>query len=158
MAYNKENNDRIFEEFMGLEPEDEKFIQKQMDIASQIDNCLKVNGWTRKELAEKAGFKSQSQLTDILSGQANPELRTITKIEEALGKDIIVCPDFYEVEMEEKGWVHPNKCVFLTAGAFRRESFEFDDVFMVEDDWQELTVVKYSTANAHHVKKTGTDA
>ncbi len=160
MAYNKEKNDRILEEFLSLESVDEKFIDKQMTIAAQIDNYLKEYGWTQKELAEKAGFKSQSQLTEIMSGHGNPTLRTITNLEEALGKDIIVSPDFYEEELEEKGWIHPEKTVHVTAGAFRSEFFERNDFVVVNTGYEGSIRVKrneYSTADQMHVHKpTGT--
>lgn len=160
MDYNKEKSERILQEFLSLESVDEKYIQKQMDIAAQIDNYLTENGWTQKELAEKAGFKSQSQLTEIMSGQGNPTLRTITKLEEALGKDIIVSPDFYEEELEERGWIHPEKTVHITAGAYRREFFEMNNFIVVNTGFEGCLRAKsnqYSTAEQLHVQKpTGT--
>jgi transcriptional regulator with XRE-family HTH domain len=160
MAYSKEKNDKIYQDFLAIEPTEEKYIQKQMDIAAQIDNYLKENDWTQKELAEKAGFKSQSQLTEIMSGHGNPTLKTITKIEEALGKDVIVSPDFYEEELEERGWIHPEKTVHITAGAFRSELFEMNNFMVVNTGFQSCFRVKrnqYSTAEQLHVQKpTGT--
>lgn len=160
MAYSKEKNDKIYQDFMTIEPTEEKYIQKQMDIAAQIDNYLKENGWTQKELAEKAGFKSQSQLTEIMSGHGNPTLKTITKIEEALGKDVIVSPDFYEEELEERGWVHPEKTVHITAGAFRSEFYEMNDFTTINTKYEGCLHVKrnqYSTVKEMHLHKpTGT--
>lgn len=160
MAYNKEKNDQILKEFLSLESVDEKFIDKQMTIAAQIDKHLTQNGWTQKELAEKAGFKSQSQLTEIMSGNGNPTLRTITKLEEALGKDIIVSPDFYEEELEGKGWIHPEKTIHISAGAFRSEFFEMNNFVVVNTGYEGSFRVRrnqYSTAEQMHVHKpTGT--
>lgn len=91
---------------MSIDSVDEKFIDKQMQIAAQIDNYLKKSSWTQKKLADRAGI-GQSQLSKILAGEANPTLRTIANLEEALGKDIIIGPDFYhgetEPEMEQQG-------------------------------------------------------
>ncbi|MEX2410801.1 MAG: helix-turn-helix transcriptional regulator [Candidatus Paceibacterota bacterium] len=160
MAYNKEKSDKILQEFLSLESVDEKFIDKQMTIAAQIDNYLKENGWTQKELAEKAGFKSQSQLTEIMSGHGNPTLKTITKLEEALGKDIIVSPDFYEEELEEKGWIHPERTVHISAGVFRSESYDLNDFITINPNYEGCFRVKrnqYSTAEEMHLHKpTGT--
>lgn len=161
MAYNKEKNDQILEEFLSLESVDEKFIDKQMTIAAQIDNYLKENGWTQKELAEKAGFKSQSQLTEIMSGHGNPTLKTITRLEEALGKDIIVSPDFYEEKLEEKSRTHPERTVHISAGTFRSEFYEVKDFKAINTNYKGRIQVKknqYSTAKEMHLyKPTGTN-
>jgi transcriptional regulator with XRE-family HTH domain len=66
-------------------------FRKQMDIAAQIDTYLKEKGWTQRQLAEKSGLRP-SQLSKILSGNANPTLRTITNIEEALSCDDYCVP------------------------------------------------------------------
>lgn len=160
MAYSKEKNEKIYQEFMALESVDEKYIQKQMDIAAQIDNYLKENDWSQKELAERAGFKSQSQLTEIMSGHGNPTLKTITKLEEALGKDIIVSPDFYEEELEERGWVHPERTIHISAGAIRSEFYELNDFKAINTNYQgsfSVSKTQYSTVKEMHLHKpTGT--
>lgn len=159
MAYNKEKNDRILNEFLSLETEEEMYIQKQMDIAAQIDTYLRETGWTQNKLAQEAGLRP-SQLSKIMAGEANPTLKTITNIEKALGKDIIVCPEFHEEEMEQKGWIHPEKAVHVTAGAFRSEFFEGNDFVVVNTSYKGSFRVKrneYSTADQMHVHKpTGT--
>lgn len=159
MAYNKKQNDQIWDNFINQPSVDEQFIGKQMDIAAQIDTYLKENGWTRKELANKAGLH-QSQITEIMAGEANPTLRTITKIEEALGKDIIVSPEFYREEMEEEGWVRPDQTVYLSAGAYRTEFFELDEFISIPHEQHGVIRTKrnqYSTASQMHIyKATGT--
>lgn len=159
MAYNKEKNEAILNDFLSGETEDKKFIQKQMDIAAQIDTYLKENGWTRKDLAEKAGLH-QSQITEIMAGEANPTLRTITKIEEALEEDIIVSPEFYKEEMEEKGWIRPDQTVYITAGTYRTEFFELDDFISIQKEQHGVIRTKrnqYNTASQMHIyKATGT--
>jgi transcriptional regulator with XRE-family HTH domain len=158
MAYDKRQTDKIWNEFISGKGEDEKFIQKQMDIAAQIDNYLKENGWTQKRLADKAGLRP-SQLSQILAGEANPTLKTIASIEEALGRDIIVCPDFHEEDMEEQGRLHPGKSTFVTAGSYRVEVFESHEVVIPAKDWQEPIHARrkqYSSASEYHLKPTGT--
>jgi transcriptional regulator with XRE-family HTH domain len=113
MAYNKEYNERVFQDFLNLESDDERLIGKQMDIAAQIDNYLKKSGWTRKKLAGESGLRA-SQITDILSGNANPTLSTLIKLEEAMNEDIIVCPDFYKEDLRADGWLHPQQSVNLS--------------------------------------------
>mgnify|MGYP005845600689 CR=1 FL=1 len=159
MAYNKEKNDLILKKFLSLESEEEMYIQKQMDIAAQIDTYLKETGWTQNKLAGEAGLRP-SQLSKIMAGEANPTLKTITNIEKALGKDIIVCPEFYEEELEEKGWIHPEKAIHLSAGAFRSEIFEGNNLVVVNTVYEGSLRVKrnqYSTAEQMHIQKsTGT--
>ena len=158
MAYDKEQNDKIWSEFINGKGEDEKFIQKQMDIAAQIDNYLKENGWTREELAARAELH-QSQVTEILAAQANPTLRTITKIEEALGKDVIVSPDFYEEDLEERGWQRPGTDISVSAGEYKTVITGIDTEFLLIDNWEGEVKVKrqqYESANVYPLRPTGT--
>lgn len=158
MAYDKNQNDQIWNEFISGKGEDEKFIQKQMDIAAQIDNYLKEKNWTQKKLADEAGLRP-SQLSKIMAGEANPTLRTITNIEEALGKDIIVSPDFYEEDLKEKGWLHPGKVTFVSSGSYQTEVFECHELVTLASDWQQPIRVnrkQYSSASEYHLKPTGT--
>jgi len=158
MAYDKQKNEQILDEFLSLESVDEKHIQKQMDIAAQIDNYLAEKGWSRKKLAEESGLY-KSQITEILSGTANPTLRTITKLEEALGEDIIVSPDFFKQDMEEDGWINPNAKISLSAGSYRKEVFESEETIAASSETKSSYRVKrnqYSTASNYHLKRTGT--
>ncbi|MBN2412804.1 helix-turn-helix transcriptional regulator [candidate division KSB1 bacterium] len=72
-------------------PETKKLVQKQDEIAVLINSILQQKGLTQKEFAKKTGMK-ESQLSKILSGNANMTLKTISKIEAALGEDIISIP------------------------------------------------------------------
>lgn len=157
MAYHKKKNDQIWDNYINREPVDEKIIGKQMDIAAQIDKYLKEIGWTQKQLAEKAGLRP-SQLSKILAGDANPTLRTITNIEEALGKDILVCPEFYEKDLVEKGWIHPGQATVLSANTFQREVFSVESVTTLVTDRVESFRAhpkNYSTAEKQHPKPAG---
>lgn len=79
-----------------------RFIRKQMDIAAQIDTFLRQTNWTQKNLAAESGLRP-SQISQLLSGDANPTIKTIVAIEEALGKDVIVCPEFLKKTCSTKG-------------------------------------------------------
>lgn len=80
-----------------------RFIKKQMDIAAQIHELLEKKGWTQKELSEKSGIPEQT-LSTIRSGHANPTLKTLVNIEEALDTDIIVAPKFYKKDLNRNGF------------------------------------------------------
>lgn len=125
MAYNKQENDRIFQNFLETSHTNERLIAKQMDLAAQIDNYLKKSGWTRKKLAEQSGLQP-SQITEILSGDANPTLHTIVKLEEAFNKSIIVCPDLHKEDLRNDGWLHPEETVNLVSDQSHSEKFKED--------------------------------
>lgn len=136
MDYNKRVNDRIADDFFALESEDSKFISKQMEIAAQIDNYLKETGWSQRELAERAGLRP-SQISQILNGSSNPGLRTITRIEEALGRDVVVCPDFHEEALEDIGWLRPeDDGIYTPNSELEVESNDSLSVIAISGDWQ----------------------
>lgn len=65
-----------------------RFVSKMLDIADRIHEILEAKGMSQKDLAKALG-KSESEISKWLSGTHNLELKTITKIEEALGEDIL---------------------------------------------------------------------
>jgi transcriptional regulator with XRE-family HTH domain len=156
MTYDKRQNETIWNEFISTEPVDEKFIDKQMQIAAQIDNYLKEKGWTQKQLAEKAGLRP-SQLSQILAAEANPTLRTLTSLEEALGKDIIVSPDFYEEDLEEIRWERPVNQLSVSPDAFGTVLVETESTTTViqwEDNFQ-VKSKQFERAKVYQLKPTG---
>ncbi|TVQ81040.1 MAG: XRE family transcriptional regulator [Flavobacteriales bacterium] len=157
MDFNKELNDQIWEEFSAPSTTDTYFIGKQMDIAAQIDTCLKEKGWTQKHLAELAGLKP-SQLSKILSGNANPTLRTITNIEEALECDVIVCPEFYEESLVDNGWFRPGQRISLAANNYRKYTITDEEQIHVGNTWgtpMSINSQQYEKASsASHYKLT----
>lgn len=101
----KKKTKQIREEFKQLESPNARLIDKQMEIAAQISRYIRQLGINQKELAEKADI-GESQLSEILRGEANPTLKTLVKIEAALDCDIVVAPAFYEEEMARKGFIN----------------------------------------------------
>ena len=83
-----------FDEILARTPEATKQeVAKNVAIAVPIIHVLRVQGKTRRDLARLLG-KSESEITRWLSGFHNLELKTIYKIEKALGEQIIlVCPN-----------------------------------------------------------------
>jgi antitoxin component HigA of HigAB toxin-antitoxin module len=82
-----------FDEILTRTPDSVKQeVKKNVAIAARIIHILRSQGKTRRDLARLLG-KSESEITRWLSGFHNLELKTIYKIEEALGVDVImVCP------------------------------------------------------------------
>ena len=83
-----------FDEILARTPEATKQeVAKNVAIAVRIIHILRSQGKTRRDLARQLG-KSESEITRWLSGFHNLELKTIYKIEKALGEQIIlVCPN-----------------------------------------------------------------
>ncbi len=90
---------RFFEE---RGPEDiERFVDKNLDICEQVYALLRERGWTQKELAKAMG-KSESEISKWLSGTHNLTLRSIAKLEAALGADIILTPQKAQKKFAER--------------------------------------------------------
>jgi len=100
----KQKTQQIREAFKQLESPNARLIDKQMKIASQISRYLRQQGLTQKELAQKADI-GESQLSEILRGEGNPTLKTLIKIEEALGRDVIVAPSFHKEDLGREGFL-----------------------------------------------------
>ena len=89
-----------FDEILARTPESTKQeVAKNVAIAVRIIKTLRAQGKTRRDLARLLG-KSESEITRWLSGFHNLELKTIYKIEKALGVDIIlVCHEEDEISV-----------------------------------------------------------
>lgn len=66
-------------------------VSKMLDVADRIHFLLQQKGMSQKDLAVALG-KSESEISKWLSGTHNLELKTIIRIEEALGEDILMVP------------------------------------------------------------------
>lgn len=72
----------------GIPPVTKKYVNRQLGFAATVAEKLKHNGMTQRELAEKLG-KKESYISRVLSGDANPTLKTVSELEVALGADVI---------------------------------------------------------------------
>lgn len=72
-------------------PENKIFVKKNLDITEQILTILDKKGMTRRDLAKALG-KSEPEVSRILSGLHNLTLKTIVKLEVALGEEVILTP------------------------------------------------------------------
>jgi len=77
------------------DPEIENFISKNLAIVDQVHQALKDKGWSQAQLA-KVMEKRPSEVSKWLSGMHNLTLKSIIKMETALGVDLI------HVEPEKK--------------------------------------------------------
>ena len=78
-----------FDRILSRTPEATKrTIDKNLAIANRIIEVLKEQGKSQRDLARALG-KSESEISKWLTGLHNLELRTIYKIEAALGEEVI---------------------------------------------------------------------
>lgn len=81
-----------FEESIASMPEESKiFVDKSLEIADFIFLLMEQKGMKQKDLAEKMG-KSEAEVSKLLAGMHNYTLRSIAKIESALGATVICTP------------------------------------------------------------------
>jgi ribosome-binding protein aMBF1 (putative translation factor) len=71
-------------------PEIEAFIEKNLAITDKVLTALEAKGWSKGQLAEAMG-ESPSEVSKWLSGMHNLTLKSIIKMEAALGIDLIYC-------------------------------------------------------------------
>jgi transcriptional regulator with XRE-family HTH domain len=67
------------------------FVENSFEIADQIHAILESKGKTQRDLAELLG-KNESEISKWLTGAHNFTLKSISKIEAALGEKIITTP------------------------------------------------------------------
>ena len=78
-------------------PEIERFVEKNLAITEKIRLALEQKGWKALDLA-KAMDKSPSEVSKWLTGMHNLTLKSITKMEIALGIDLINIEPVKEVQ------------------------------------------------------------
>lgn len=79
------------------DPEIDKFVEKNLAITEKVRLALEAKGWNKGDLAN-AMDKNPSEVTKWLSGMHNLTLKSIIKMEQALGIDIIHCDPKKEFE------------------------------------------------------------
>jgi len=72
------------------DPEIDAFIAKNLAITDKVHTALEAKGWSKGQFAEAMG-KSPSEVSKWLSGMHNLTLKSIIKMEAALGIDLIQC-------------------------------------------------------------------
>lgn len=66
------------------DPEIDKFVEKNLAITEKVRLAMEAKGWKSQDLA-KAMDKSPSEVSKWLSGMHNLTLKSIIKMEQALG-------------------------------------------------------------------------
>lgn len=91
-----------FEESIASMPEDSKiFVDKSLEIADFIFWIMEQKGMKQKDLADKMG-KTEAEISKFLAGMHNYTLRSIAKIESALGATVISTPRTIRVSFPEE--------------------------------------------------------
>ena len=101
-------SDIIASAFANINPENEKFVNKNVDIVEEVCQILKEQGISQKELAKKLD-KSSAEVSKWLCGTHNLTLRSITKLEVALGVDLITTVSEAKKKYQTINYVHVNK-------------------------------------------------
>jgi len=70
------------------DPEIDKFVEKNIAITEKVRIALEEKNWTFRDLANAMG-KSPSEVSKWLTGLHNLTLKSIVKMEMALGIDIL---------------------------------------------------------------------
>jgi transcriptional regulator with XRE-family HTH domain len=93
-----------FEVAINSMPKDSQiFIDKSMEISDYITSILEKRNLMQKDLAQKMG-KTEAEISKLLSGLHNFTLRSIAKIEAALGTPIISVPPINKFEFKESNF------------------------------------------------------
>lgn len=86
----KKNKNNIIGDWLAEygNPEIDIMVKHNLAIATKVARILKEKGMGKSEFAEKMG-KSASEVSKWLSGTHNFTIKTIAKLEHALGEDLI---------------------------------------------------------------------
>ena len=85
----EKNKEEIVDQFLdSSSKETEYFVQHTLDIAFQVSSLLKSNKLSQNELSKLLG-KEKSEISKWLSGNHNLTLKSISKLEAVLKKQII---------------------------------------------------------------------
>jgi len=83
---------KIFQEILDETPEDvELFVRLYADLVVRINQLLRENNISKKELAEKMD-KSPSEISKWLNGEHNFTLRSLAKLSAELGEPLLEVP------------------------------------------------------------------
>ncbi|MEM8525089.1 MAG: helix-turn-helix transcriptional regulator [Bacteroidota bacterium] len=82
-----------------ISPVSRAFAKKSLDIIDQVHYLLDERNMTQKDLAKRLE-KSESEISKWLSGGHNITLKTIIKLELALGAEILQTPLHFNDEEE----------------------------------------------------------
>jgi len=64
------------------------FVRKQGELAVRLHELMEEIGLNRRQLAEKVG-RTELYVSRLLSGSANPSLKTLAEFEVVLGRELM---------------------------------------------------------------------
>ncbi|GAB4250161.1 MAG: hypothetical protein Kow0027_13440 [Saprospiraceae bacterium] len=100
---------KLLERALAEVPEETKvFVRKYTDIVDRINYLLKEKGINQKQLAQKMG-KRESEISKWLKSGQNLTLKSIAKLEVALGEEIIAVPKPEDLVTRPKAPVKQSK-------------------------------------------------
>lgn len=73
---------------------DGEWLKKSALIAISVEKLLRVKGYNKQDLASMLGV-TPSQVTKLLSGKSNMSLKTICRIEDVIGEELINIPNLH---------------------------------------------------------------
>src|SRR6056297_1798478 len=79
------------------DPEIDAFVEKNLAITDKVLSALESKGWRKGQLSAAMG-KTPSEVSKWLSGMHNLTLKSIIKMEAALGIDLFHCEPTKEYE------------------------------------------------------------
>ncbi len=95
MKFNRERLENIARPMAKKEREDMEYRMDNYEwltiseqIALKVRHILRTDGITQKEFAERMGV-SEPQVSALLSGKENMNLKTVSRMEKSLGRKII---------------------------------------------------------------------
>lgn len=83
------------------EPDIHRFVEINLNIVEEIYAIMERKNITQKDLAQKLG-KKESEISKWLTGMHNLTLRSIARLEVALGEDLILTSSKAKERMEEE--------------------------------------------------------
>ncbi len=89
------------------------FVKKNLDITEQVYQILATQEKTQKDLAKQLS-KSEAEVSRMLSGLHNLTLKTLAKLEAALGEEVIITPKRARERLENIG--RPAKVISFRSG------------------------------------------
>lgn len=97
----------------------QRFISKNVDIAQKVNQALEEKGWSKSYFATQKLNKTPSEISKWLSGTHNLTLKSIVKMEKALGIELVYTKPFTEYQ-------------YVYMGSIQTESVAGDE----EDDYE----------------------
>lgn len=112
-------------------PETKIFVRKYVDIVERIHNVLVSRGMTQKDLANLME-KRESEISKWLSGEHNFTLKSIAKLEAALGVELISVPhtgflDWKETQVPHMRIILDPASIQIDKGLRFREAVPLDE-------------------------------